>query len=76
MSNDNEELALQLADMLEVALYFAGVKKSKLEDAVDVYLDSLDEIFNDEDGEMGFDEIVKTIKYMQKNNQNLFIKKS
>ena len=75
MPNENEELALQLIDMLEVALYFAGVKKSKLQEAVDIYIESLDEIFDEQDDEMRFDEIVKTIKYMQKNHSNLFIKK-
>ena len=34
---DVEELAMQLADMLHVALYFAGVKKENLEKACLLY---------------------------------------
>ncbi len=70
-----EEMAMQLADMLGAALYFAGVKKEELPKAIDLYLKSIDEVFddNDEDAEMGFDEIIEVIKYMKTKYSKLFI---
>jgi len=69
-----EEIAMQLADMLGAALYFAGVKKDDLPDAVDAYLQGLDEVFeNDEDiAEMGFEEVIKVIEHLQKSHKHLF----
>ena len=68
-----EELAMQLADMLGVALYFAGVKQDKMQEAVEAYLDGIDEVFDDEeDGEMGYEEIIKVIKHLQKTKKHLF----
>jgi hypothetical protein len=69
-----EELAMQLADMLGVALYYAGVKKENMQNAVDVYLNSMDEVFGDDmgDTEFGFEEIIKVIEYMKANRGDLF----
>lgn len=70
-----EEMAMQLADMLGAALYFAGVKKEELPKAIDLYLKSIDEVFEDEDedAEMGFDEIVEVIKYLKTKYPKLFV---
>jgi len=68
-----EELAMQLSDMLNAALFFAGVRKENLKKAVDIYLDSIDEIFDDDDdSEMGLDEIIIVIKHMKRKNPELF----
>jgi nucleotide-binding universal stress UspA family protein len=69
-----EEIAMQLADMLGAALYFAGVKKDKIPDAVEAYLQGLDEIFEDDEdiAEMGFEEVVKVIEYLQDSHKHLF----
>ncbi len=68
-----EELALQLSDMLNVALFFAGVKKENLKKAVDAYLDTIDEVFDeDDDSEMGQEEIIMVINRMKKNQPKLF----
>ncbi len=68
-----QELAMQLADMLGAALYFAGVKKDKMQEAVDAYLNAIDEVFADDpEGEMGFEEIIKVIKHLQKTKKHLF----
>ena len=71
-----EELAMQLADMLGVALYFAGVKREDIPKAVDFYLQGLDEVFDDdeEDGEMGFEEVIQVIEYIRKKHPKLFHK--
>ncbi|MDX1808091.1 MAG: hypothetical protein R3331_00995 [Sulfurospirillaceae bacterium] len=68
-----EELAMQLTDMLHVALYFAGVKKDKLEEAVDAYVNAIDEVFkDDDDGEMGIEEIITIIEHIKKSHPRLF----
>ena len=67
-----EELSMQLADMLAAALHFAGVKKNKLPKAVDYYLAGIDEVFGEEDGEMGFEEIIEVIEHLKKTHPELF----
>ncbi len=71
-----EEMAMQLADMLGAALYFAGVKKEELPKAIDLYLKGLDEVFEDEDedGEMGFEEIIQVIEHLKATHPKLFHK--
>lgn len=68
-----EEIAMQLADMLGAALYFAGVKREKLPEAVDAYLQGIDETLgDDDDGEMGFEEVVQVIEDLKRNHPKLF----
>ena len=67
-----EDLTIHLADMLEATLHFAGVSDDNLEDAVKAYIDALDEVFDDEDGEMGYQEIVKTIAYLKETKPLFF----
>lgn len=71
-----EEMAMQLADMLGAALYFAGVKKEDLPKAIDLYLKGLDEVFedDDEDSEMGFEEVIEVIEYLKTKHPKLFHK--
>jgi DNA-directed RNA polymerase delta subunit len=68
-----KELAMQLADMFRAALYFAGVKKDKMQDATSAYIEAIDEIFEDEEGEMGFEEIIKVIEHLKKSRPSLFL---
>jgi len=71
-----EEMAMQLADMLGAALYFAGVKKEDLPKAIDLYLKGLDEVFEDEDedSEMGFEEVIEVIEHIKNKHPKLFHK--
>jgi len=68
-----EEMSFMLQDTLRAALYFAGVKKSKIEDAIDAYLDAIDEVFADEEGVVGFEEIVKAVEHLKKTKPALFV---
>jgi hypothetical protein len=68
-----EEMSFMLQDMLKATLYFAGIKKSKIEDAVDAYLDAIDDVFGDEEGIVGFEEIVKTVEHLKKTKSQLFV---
>ncbi len=67
-----EELSMQLVDMLEVALYFAGIKKENLKDSIEIYLNGIDEVFANEDGEMGVDEIIQVVNHIKKTKPKLF----
>ncbi len=69
-----EELAMQLADMLGAALHYAGVKDEKMPQAVEAYLNAMDEVFaNDMDGEMaGYEDIVRIIDHLKKTRKDLF----
>ena len=71
-----EEMAMQLADMLGAALFFAGAKKEDIPQAIDLYLKGLDEVFEDEDedSEMGFEEVIEVIEYIRNKNPKLFHK--
>ena len=72
LQEELEDLTIHLADMLEACLHYAGIKEENLEDAVKIYIDSLDEVFEDDDGDMGYQEIVKTIQYMKEKKPVLF----
>ncbi len=70
---ESEELAYQLADMMGVTLYYAGVKKENLKDAVLGYLDAMDELFSDDEPtEYGFEEIVQIVEHLKKSQKELF----
>lgn len=72
LEEEIEDLTIHLADMLEATLIFAGVNEKKLEKSVKAYVEALDEAFDDEDGEMGYQEIIKVIDYLKNNQPDLF----
>ena len=72
LESEIEDLTIHLADMLEATLYFAGVKDERLEEAVKAYIDGLDDVFEDDDGEMGYKEIVEAVKHLKKSKSELF----
>ncbi len=73
LKSEIEDLTIHLADMLEAVLYYAGVKEKNLEKAVKIYIEALDEVFDEEeDGDMGYREMVEVIDYMKKKNPELF----
>ncbi len=73
LKEEIEDLTIHLADMLEAVLYYAGVKEKNLEKAVKAYIEALDEVFDEEeDGDMGYREMVEVIEYMKKKRPELF----
>ncbi len=72
LKEEMEELAAHLADMLEAALLLAGVKREKLQQAAKRYVEAIDEVFEDQEGEMGADEIVQVIDYLKRSDPQLF----
>jgi hypothetical protein len=72
LENEIEDLTIHLADMLEATLHFAGVNENNLEAAVKAYIDGLDEVFEDDDGEMGYKEIVEAVEHLKSTKPDLF----
>ncbi len=72
LKSEIEDLTVHLADMLEAVLYFAGVKEERIEEAVKLYIESLDEIFEDDDIGMGYREIVKVVEHLKIKRADLF----
>jgi len=72
LENEIEDLTIHLADMLEAVLYYAGVKDENIEKAVKAYIDGLDDAFEDDDGEMGYKEIIEAIEYLKRKKPELF----
>ena len=73
LKEEIEDLTIHLADMLEAVLYYAGIKEENLEKGVKAYIEALDEVFDEEeDGDMGYREMVEVIEYMKKKTPELF----
>ena len=64
----NEELSIQLSDMLCAVLKLSGVVESKMQEALDAYIEALDE----ESLEYGVKEILDNIENLKKNKPELF----
>ena len=64
----NEELSIQLSDMLCAVLKLSGVVESKMQVALDAYIEALDE----ESLEYGVKEILDNIENLKKNKPELF----
>ena len=76
LQEELEELSLHLADMLEVAFYYAGVEKKDLEKAGRLYMKYLDEVLPDDSNEFFTkDDIIKVIEYVKTKHPELFKKK-
>lgn len=69
-----QELAEQLVDSLGAALYFAGVKKDKIQEALEAYEALLDDESFDENALYGIDEIIETINLLRQKRAELFTK--
>lgn len=65
-----QELALEIIDMLGVALYFAGAKENKIKELIDLYLQEFDEI--DEDLPYNQEQMIKLICSLKEKYPKLF----
>ena len=73
LQDELQELSLHLADMLEVALIYAGAKKEKIEKVAKLYVDNIDEALKDDDSEeMDREDIITVIEYLKTKNPELF----
>ena len=72
LTQEVEDLTLHLADMLEAMLHFAGVSEENIELGVKSYIEALDEVFEDDEGEMSYKEIIRVIEFLKKKKPLLF----
>ncbi|MCR4942108.1 MAG: hypothetical protein K5978_04880 [Campylobacter sp.] len=68
-----DELSYELSMVLEAMLYYAGVSKNKLEEAAQVYVESIDDALENSQSE-GVDEVIEIVEYMKKHHSKLFAK--
>ncbi|EGK7485436.1 hypothetical protein [Campylobacter sp. LMG 17559] len=66
-----ENLQYELSIVLEVMLLFAGVKRAKLEKAIEAYIDCIDEVCQNTQKE-GVDEILEVVEYLKNHHKDLF----
>ena len=68
LEEEIEELSIQLSDMLCVALLLSGVKEKYIQEALDAYIDNLDE----ESIEYGVKEILQNIENLKSTHSKFF----
>ncbi|ANE32340.1 cell division protein [Campylobacter hyointestinalis] len=66
-----EEMSYELDLMMQGMLYFAGVKKDRLLDACDIYIENIDDVLENSKSE-GVDEVIEVVEFMKKNYKELF----
>lgn len=66
-----EELSYELSMVLEAMFYYAGVKKDKLEEAANLYVECIDDALENSDAS-GSDEVIEIVEYMKKHHLKLF----
>lgn len=66
-----DELSYELSVMLEGMLYYAGVKKEKLQDAAETYIECIEDALEGSEAE-GVDEVIEVIEYMKKKHAKFF----
>lgn len=66
-----DELSYELSVMLEAMLYYAGVKKDKISDAAECYIECIDDALKDSNAE-GIDETICIVEYMKKKYPKFF----
>lgn len=71
MNKELENLQYELNITLEAMLLYAGVKREKLEKAIDLYIENIDEISKNSEKE-GVDEILELVDFLKINYKELF----
>lgn len=65
-----EDEALEIIDLIQTALYFAGVRKQALEEATEAYVQALEK--QSDDAEYNRDMMIQIIKGLRKSHSHLF----
>lgn len=72
LNEELEYLQYELSIVLEAMLLYAGVKREKLESAIEVYIDNIDLVLKDSQKE-GVDEILEVVEFLKNNHKDLFL---
>lgn len=71
MKEEIEGLQYELSITLEAMLLYAGVKRARLNDAVQTYIDLIDEVLENSNKE-GVDEVLEVVEYLKIHKKELF----
>lgn len=71
LKNELEDLRYELSIVLEAMLLYAGVKREKLENAIEAYIDNIDRILETSNKE-GVDEVLEVVEFLRTNYKELF----
>ncbi|MFQ6342101.1 hypothetical protein [Campylobacter sp. VTCC 70190] len=71
LKNELEDLRYELSIVLEAMLLYAGVKREKLENAIEAYIDNIDRILETSNKE-GVDEVLEVVEFLRNNYKELF----
>ncbi len=71
LKNELEDLRYELSIVLEAMLLYAGVKREKLESAIEAYIDNIDSILENSNKE-GVDEVLEVVEFLKNQHPELF----
>ncbi|HEH5309198.1 TPA: hypothetical protein SG955_000337 [Campylobacter coli] len=71
LKNELEDLRYELSIVLEVMLLYAGVKREKLESAIEAYIDNIDSVLENSNKE-GVDEVLEVVEFLKNQHSELF----
>ncbi|EMS8460482.1 hypothetical protein V5B88_001641 [Campylobacter coli] len=75
LKNELEDLRYELSIVLEAMLLYAGVKREKLESAIEAYIDNIDSVLENSNKE-GVDEVLEVVEFLKNQHSELFNEKS
>ncbi|EDJ8685279.1 hypothetical protein GFI79_08075 [Campylobacter coli] len=71
LKNELEDLRYELSIVLEAMLLYAGVKREKLESAIEAYIDNIDSVLENSNKE-GVDEVLEVVEFLKNQHSELF----
>ncbi|EJP1691419.1 hypothetical protein NUZ02_000534 [Campylobacter coli] len=71
LKNELEDLRYELSIVLEAMLLYEGVKREKLESAIEAYIDNIDSVLENSNKE-GVDEVLEVVEFLKNQHSELF----
>lgn len=71
LKNELEDLRYELSIVLEAMFLYAGVKREKLESAIEAYIDNIDSVLENSNKE-GVDEVLEVVEFLKNQHPEFF----
>lgn len=71
LKQEIENLQYELNIILEAMLLYAGAKREKLDEVVELYIDNADSVLENSQAE-GVDEVLEVVSYLKKHHSEYF----
>ncbi len=71
LKNELENLQYELSIVLEAMLLYTGVKREKLENAIEAYIDNIDNVLENSN-KKGVDEILEVVEFLKNKYKDFF----